>query len=99
MPQAAWARRNEHLASLLVDWPPLPTLRRALARRHVHRPPRADVGGELVVAVHHVERNAAACFRHFDAHVARLLAALGREPGAVVAPQARTLGALMRHPV
>src|SRR5438128_8339718 len=69
-----------------------------LARGDIERPPRANVSGELVIAGHHVERHATAGVGHLDAHVARLLASFRRKPGAVVAPQARSLGALVRRP-
>src|SRR5262245_9476326 len=70
-----------------------------LARGHRGVPPRADVGSALVIAVHHIEWRAAAGLGDADADVARLLAAFGREPGAVVAPQARAFRTLVRRPV
>src|SRR4051794_3855434 len=59
-----------------------------LARRDVGGPPRADILRQSVIAFHHIDRHAAAGFRHFVAEVARLVAALGRQPSAVMAPQA-----------
>src|SRR5208282_1801257 len=67
-----------------------------LARRHVGVPPRADVGGAQIIAVHDIERLAAAAFGNLHAQRARLVAAFVGEPHAVVAPQTWTLGALMR---
>src|SRR5258708_23758447 len=55
-------------------------------------PPRADVAGELVIAFHHVERQAIALLGVGNAKLARLVALLVVEPVALVAPQARALG-------
>src|SRR5262249_3335809 len=70
-----------------------------LARSHRSIPPRRAAGGAVVFAAHHMGGRAPAGLGDADADVARLLAAFGREPGAVVAPQARALGTLVRRPV
>src|SRR5580704_3929722 len=61
--------------------------------------PGTDAGHQVVVAVDHLHGPAQAVARVGEPHRARLLAQLGREPGAVVAPQARPLLALARLPV
>src|SRR6185369_1978669 len=66
-------------------------------RRRV--PPRADVARLLVVAFHHIERDAVALLGVLDAELARLVALLLVEPVALVAPQARSLGDDLRRPV
>src|SRR5579859_421690 len=70
-----------------------------LTRRNVGVPPWADVGGAGVIAVHHVDRDAAAGLGDADAHAARFFASVFAEPHAIVAPQARALGALVRRPI
>src|ERR1051325_7648558 len=62
-------------------------------------PPRADVAGELVVAFHHVERQAIALLGVGDAKLARLVALLLVEPVALVTRQARALGDDLGLPV
>src|SRR5688572_28930529 len=69
-----------------------------LARRHIGVPPGADIAGEGVVALHYVDRDAAACFRHFVTEVTRLIATFRGKPGTIMPPQAGTFGALMRRP-
>src|SRR5580704_11024948 len=43
----------------------------SLARRHVGVPPRADVGGAQIIAVHHIDRFAAAGLCGAHAQIAR----------------------------
>src|SRR5258708_12359145 len=62
-------------------------------------PPRADVARQLVIAFHHVERQAIALLGVGNAKVARLVALLFVEPVALVTPQARALGDYLRRPV
>src|ERR1700681_2035721 len=69
-----------------------------LARGNGVVPPRTDISRLLVVAVHHIDRDAAAGFCDRNAQIARLLAAFRRQPGAVVAPEARAFGALVGLP-
>src|SRR5713226_3415703 len=59
-----------------------------LARRRGRVPPRAHVARGLVVAVHHVEGEAIACFGVADAQLARLVALLLGKPEALVPPEA-----------
>src|SRR5829696_3218583 len=61
-------------------------------------PPGTGAGLKLVISFDHLHRNAGAGLRRLDAHGARLGAAFRRKPRAIVAPQARPLGALVRRP-
>src|SRR5947207_9926108 len=62
-------------------------------------PPRADVARQLVIAFHHVERQAIALLGVGNAQLACLVALLFVEPVALVAPQARALGDDLGRPV
>src|SRR5205823_13622702 len=70
-----------------------------LARLHVGIPPRADIGGARIIAVHDVDRLAAACLSGADAQLARLVAPFRAQPHTVVAPQARSFDSFVRRPV
>src|SRR4029078_10137780 len=60
-----------------------------LARGRGRVPPWADVAGDLVVAFHHVERNAIALLGVGDAKLARLVALLFVEPVALIVTEER----------
>src|SRR5262249_40979529 len=69
-----------------------------LAAFHGRIPPRTRAGLQLVISFHHLHRYPRSRLRGPDAHVARLGAAFGRQPRAVMPPQARAFGALVRRP-
>src|SRR5215475_7554245 len=62
-------------------------------------PPRTDARHALVIAFDHVHRLAQTGGRRRDPDLARLDAALGRHPHAIVAPQARAPGDFLLLPV
>src|SRR5262249_14761914 len=68
------------------------------SNRNVVVPPRADVTGTLVIAVHDIKGRPYTRFRDINTHVTGKLAILRGEPGTIVTPQTRALGALVGRP-
>src|SRR5262245_10352471 len=57
-------------------------------------PPRTDTRRKLVIAVHHLDGTPVSFVGQLEAQVARLGAVLRRQPGALVAPHARSFAPL-----
>src|ERR1044072_5797511 len=89
--------RNRHAATQLRN--PRAgegALSRLACRRRL--PPRAGAGHQPMVALDHLHRMAHAVLGEAHAHRARFQAFLFRQPGAVVAPQARADGGFLPPP-
>src|SRR5262245_13126402 len=69
-----------------------------LASLHGSVPPGTDAGLQLVISFDDLHRYPRPGLSGLDAHGARLGAAFRREPCAIVPPQARAFGALVRRP-